>query len=627
MYDYKAKYTPFSYLIEITMKKVIDSIDYTLHFKLKIKRWEISNLLEEGGVSYLTGKESTSLYTYKENEYYYENNIIFNKIRIKKNNSTFMFDNTADKIYSNIMNLDIEKGLRNIKKSNVDSKDIFLVGLKNTKKIKELKYTLNGAGLPERNEMLRLVGEKLPSLRLRVAIPSLKGEPKSKTEDIHKDKLKLYGIDKYITSESGNKRLPKDEYLINSKENMITFFIATDKEKLVEMIISATRMLLRLDEEVGMNIFKNLNGVNVEFKIINDNFTRALDDGETFDSRKKEVEDFIDSKLNFNNINLAVIDIPKYHEIKSYEDKDPKQVIRVALKNKRVLTQFINYTEEKSIIDVILNSVRDLLSAVSFYEKSLYKDMGVNNSDILLGINKVSTLNNESRIAISKIIDGVIYVKLYPEKKWSEVREYIYSINKSTIKNTNVKLNYENKPKIEQWIEACIAEELNCGNIIYCFIDCVLRNCGWNFIRNDLFIDFNSLRIAGKNRLRLIRFNSTDEIPDYFIYDKKDNVNKRKGMFKSSNNTYYLIGGRIDTDNISGYMTKLMAPKKQLKRPSLYEINIQGAKNEQECDSIAIMTQKLRIMNITYNKESSSPLPLYCINRLSEYLIAENSIK
>ena len=74
-------------------------------------------------------------------------------------------------------------------------------------------------------------------------------------------------------------------------------------------------------------------------------------------------------------------------------------------------------------------------------------------------------------------------------------------------------------------------------------------------------------------------------------------------------------------------MTKISAPCKPLKRPSLYEVNIQGAITEDEASKIAVMTQNLRKMNITYNKESSAPLPLYNLKRLTEYLIAENSLK
>ena len=60
------------------------------------------------------------------------------------------------------------------------------------------------------------------------------------------------------------------------------------------------------------------------------------------------------------------------------------------------------------------------------------------------------------------------------------------------------------------------------GKMVYCFVDCVLRGNGWSYISNGKFLNFDSLRIAGKDRLRIIRINSTDEITDYYITDKKD---------------------------------------------------------------------------------------------------------
>lgn len=257
----------------------------------------------------------------------------------------------------------------------------------------------------------------------------------------------------------------------------------------------------------------------------------------------------------------------------------------------------------------------------------MYSDKGVSESDILLGINMISTSNNEKRIGISKIENGVTYIKLYPDKNWVEIKDYIYLISKKVLRNTKIKIDKFTKPQIEQWIEDVIVDEMSLGKMVYCFVDCVLRNNGWSYITNNKFLRFDSLIIPGKERLRIIRINSTDEVPDYYIENNKGKINKNKGIFKSDKNTYYIIGSRIETDSgISMKWTKMDAPCKPLRRPSLYEVNIQGAITEEERDRIIVMTQNLRKMNITYNNESSAPLPLYCLGRLSEYLIAEESL-
>ena len=622
----KKKYTPFSYAIEATLKDVIDSDKLTLHFYLKIKRWEFSNRTKDGKLM-ISSKENTSVYVYNENEYYHDKDIIFNKISVKKQykENEISYDNTADRIYCEMMNVNIVDALGEIEEPSEKS-TIYLVGYKN-RDTGKLKLTQSGAGLPERNEMLHLVSEKLDKLVLREPINSIKEDTFSKTELVSKYDLVEFGLDKFITTDSERKDLAKAIYITPRNIKRINMIVVTTKEELVKMIIPSMRYYLRLNEELNEMLYKNEVGLEVKFNIIEDSITRAVEEDETFEDRRNEVEVFITNSLDTKALNLAIIDIERFDEKKEYKNKDPKQVLRVALKNKNVLSQFISFNE-KTTIDVVLNAVRDIISAASFQEAFLYSDKGISESDILLGIDMISTANNEKRIGISKIDDGVTYIKIYPEKNWIEIKDYIYSINKKKLQNTKIKLDKFIKPKIEQWIEDTVAEEILLGKMVYCFVDCVLRSNGWSYITNGKFLNFDALRIAGKEKLRIIRINSTDEITDYYITNKKGSINKSKGIFKSSKNTYYLVGGRIDTDSSTGNnVTKIDIPCKSLKRPSLYEVNIQGAVTEEETNRIAVMTQNLRKMNITYNKESSAPLPLYCLGRLSEYLIAEDSLK
>lgn len=620
------RYKPFSYAIEITLKDVIDSDKLTLHFYLKIKRWEFSNRIKNEKLM-ISSKENTSVYVYKENEFYNDKNIIFNKISVKKQykENKLFYNNTADRIYCEMMEVNIMDALGKIEEPN-DESEIYLVGYK-IRDTGKLKVTQSGAGLPERNEMLHLLSKKLDKLVLREPINSIKEDTFSKTEFISKDDLIEYKLDQFITTESGKKELSKEMYITHSNIKKINMMVATSNNELIQMIIPAVRYYLRLNEEINDMLYKNESGLEVEFNIIDDSITRAIEEDETFEDRRIEVESLISNSLDTASLNLAIIDIERFDQKKEYVSKDPKQVLRVALKNKKVLSQFISF-KETTTIDVVLNTVRDIISAASFEEAFLYSDKGINKSDILLGINMISTLNNEKRIGISNIEDGVTYIKLYPEKNWIEIKDYIYSISKRKLQNTKTKIDKFTKPKIEQWIEHTIAEEMLLGKMVYCFVDCVLRNNGWSYITNGKFLNFDSLRIAGKERLRIIRINSTDEITDYYITNNKGiSINKNKGIFKSSKNTYYLVGGRIETDSSTGAnMTKIDVPCKPLKRPSIYEVNIQGTVTEEERDRIIVMTQNLRKMNITYNKESSAPLPLYCLLRLSEYLIAEGSL-
>lgn len=619
------KYTPFSYSIEVTLNDVIDSDKLTLHFYFKIKRWEFSNCIKDGNLIIST-KENTSVYVYNENEYYSDKDIIFNKISVKKKykKNDISYDNIADKIYCEMMNINIVDALGKIEEAGEKS-TIYLIGYKN-RNTGNLKVTQSGAGLPERNEMMKLISKKLDKLVLRNPINSIKEDTFSKIKSISKYDLVEYGLDKFITTDSGKKELPKEMYITYSNIKRINMIVVTSKKELIQMIIPSMRYYLRLNKELNEMIYINKDGLEVKFNIIEDSITRALEEDETLEDRRNEVEAFINSSLDNKALNLAIVDIERFDKKEEYKYKDPKQVLRVALKNKKVLSQFINFTETTTI-DIVLNTVRDIISASSFQEALLFSNKGISESDILLGIDMISTANNEKRIGISKIEDGVTYIKLYPEMNWVEIKDYIYSINKKKLQNTKIKRDKFTKFKIEQWIEDVVAEEMLLGKMVYCFVDCVLRSNGWSYITNHKFLNFNTLRIAGKERLRIIRVNSTDEIPDYFIEDKKGNINKSKGIFKSCNNTYYLVGGRSDTDQKGKKsFTKIDSPTISLRRPALYEVNIQGTSTDEESVRIAVMMQNLRKMNITYNKESSAPLPLYCLGRLSEYLIAEDSL-
>lgn len=620
------KYTPFSYAIEVTLKDVIDSDKLTLHFYLKIKKWEFSNRTKDGNLM-ISSRENTSVYVYNENQYYSDKDIIFNKISVKKQykKNEIFYDNTADRIYCEMMNLDIVDALGKIEEYNEKSA-IYLVGFKN-RNTGNISLTQASAGLPERNEMIRLVSKKLHKLILREPINYVTEDKFSKTKSIPKEDVTQYGLDKFITTKSGKKDLPKDIYISPQNIRRINMMLVTSKDELVNMIIPVMRYYFKLDKEVDKMKYKNEDDLEVKFNVIDNAITRALDEGEKVEDRRIELETLISNSLHNEALNLAIVDIERFDEKKGYENKDPKQVIRVALKNKKVLSQFISFKADTAI-DVVLNTVRDIISSASFQEAALFSSKGIAETDILLGVDMVSTANSEKRIGLSKIENGITYVRLYPERNWVEVKDYIYSITKKKLQDTKIKMEFSIRAKIEQWIEDVIAEEMMLGKMVYCFVDCVLRGNGWSYITNGKFLNFDALRIAGKERLRVIRINSTDEIPDYYITDKKGSINKNKGIFKSDKNTYYLVGGRIDTDSsVGNYVTKIDYPCKSLRRPSLYEVNIQGAITEEEECRIAVMTQNLRKMNITYNKESSAPLPLYSLGRLSEYLIAENSLK
>lgn len=627
----KKRYNPFSYCIKMIMKDPIDVPYSVLNVSLSVRIWEDRNIFDDE-TSYLKRDESTSIYIYKENPYYLDKDIIFNKISIeRKNANAFKFKNTCDEQYCDILGIDVLNILKDTCKYQFESEEIIaLVGKKNKGKM----LTQYGAGIPERNEMLKLLNSFMPKFKLREPISFLCKNGNNKEDKISRDELIMYGLQKYM-QEDKNKKFPRESYKLYIEKGDVIIIIATMNENLRDKLTVAIRTLLRLNSKIEDNIYTNEDELKVEFKYINNDFAIHLRENrsEVKKERINRIKEMFGNEEP-NKLRGIIIDIEPYHSIKGYENLDSKNIVRNTLRRCGIISQFINYIDEADVkkdsdhknkatnIDIILSTVKDLISALGFQESDLYNE-NLKNKDILIGINKLSTSNNDTRLVISKIENGRTYYRMYPDKIWSESTKFICNLNNQLIQNSKMDLNTKNRIGVENWIKDCITEVLENRRKVYCFVDCVLRNNLWSYIKNNEFKNFENLDIPNKDYLRIIRINDTDEVADFFIYDDKDNINKRTGIFKGENKTYYLVGQKPNGDQESNYLTKCDKPNTPIKRQTLYEINIQGAKSEEERDSIAKLTQKLRNMNITYKKESSEPLPLYCISRISEYIKAE----
>ncbi|WP_275890921.1 RNaseH domain-containing protein [Romboutsia hominis] len=385
-------------------------------------------------------------------------------------------------------------------------------------------------------------------------------------------------------------------------------------------------MYLRLDKHLLVEGVSK-DGYEVDIKHYNNDFTRPLPTDGNKDERVNEIKSIMPKNDN-SIINLAIVDIEPYHSNDSTKNYDPKQLIRSTFKDNRILTQFINYNND-TIIQVIMNSIKDLISAAGFMDDYLYKNIGIENNDILVGINKVSGGDNENILAMTKIEKGRTYINIYGIDKWMMLDECIFTINKSFINKVKIqKILPATKTGVNDWIVSNLSNILKSKNKVYTFIDANIRMNLWTFAQNKRFnkVNLENLSLINKEKLRLIRVNYTDEIPEYFIYDeKKNNINKSSGIFKSDKNTYYLVGKRQETDQANNSWTKCDKPNKPLRKPSIYEVNIIGCEDEEELDSIAQITQLLRMMNISYDSHASLPLPMYITKRLSEYILAEKS--
>lgn len=628
----------FSYVVNAKLKAPIDMDKYVLNIRLSIRVWNMYPIINKKGDDFRSSlsKEATSVYVYKKNEYYNSDVVSFNKLGLyRDNDNLFKFKLLSDKLFTDILEIDMKEILSNqLNYRNADNdQEVIALFIKKNKGSKGVEY---GPGIPERNETIKLINERLKDLKLREPVKFLCGCGTKKVKDFSTTDAKLFNCEKYFPKKLNkkgeltdcNKKLPKKPHVLKTHENM-KLYICTRNLELVEMMTAAFRILLRLEFKEEENIYYNSNGLKVEFVTQDSGFADVIGLEESIDERIDKIkETFMDSTSK--ELRAAIVDIPRYDEIEAEKDRDSKYIVRNGLKECNIISQFLCFVHEEeendkkaTNIDTVISTALDLISACGFVEGDLYEITGVKEDEVLLGIGKISTGNNENRIAISKIDSGVIYYKIYPEKKWREGKEAIFKINSSLLQSTKIeRMTPAVRNEIGDWILDSIDEVLKEKKKTYCFLDSKMRNI-WKMAKNNDFLRFEDLAVTNRDYLRMIRFNTEDEVPDYFVYDeKKKDINKYTGIFKGEKSTYYLIGEKSDGDQERNGATKVENKKKPLKRQILCEVNIQGCKSEEEKDEVAKISQRLRNMNISYRKDSSKPFPIYCINRLGEYMTA-----
>lgn len=624
-------YTPFAYAIDCNLTAPIDGAGLCLNFWLHVKRWEERALVKED-INFVSSKGKRTIYVYKENPYFYSDCILFNAVSIKREGGTIACAETADQLYTEILEVDIEE-IAKVEGANKGKEDekIF-VTYKNIGKT----LTQPGAGLPERNEMLKLLEEKLPQLSLRQPINFLSQPKNSKISLFKKLQEELKPLD--IQPEywgAGNKKINKFPYIANEHYKYFKLYIASREKSLYDKVVEICRYQLRL-AQVGANEFASEDNIKIKIISVDNAFCTTLqEDGSDREERIEQVKACFEV-AHHKELNMAIIDLPNYATKNKISDKqDPKNLIRNTCRSMGVLTQFIDYEEQQAkkdvVIEKVVNTVKDMLSAAGFMEAFIYEQSIISSQDALVGIGKISTGNNDNIIGMSKIVKGKILLNIYGVNKWMSIQEYIFKLKPKMLDNMSIKIPYGKGKQVQQeidhWIRTELSKVLEDYERVYAFVDYSLRRNLWSVATNGKFLAVDQLMIPGKERLRMVRINGGEEIPEYYINYHGDILNKRSGIFKGERHTYYLVGRRSDTDQANQNWTKCDVPTVPLKRPALQEINVQCcdtqlSMEEKEYDRVAELTQILRSVNLSYENHTLLPLPLYCMGRLTEYIRA-----
>lgn len=601
-----------------------------------------------------------TVYVYKKNPRYVNEEIVFNQIKVSKKKTTFEIERTSDEFFLEQMGIELDPLISQPElglvfdgtvdpTTELDFELIALIGINGN----ETAETATGVGLPERSEMFQLVRERLSRLTPKAPLVSVEGVNKKGNFTL-KGVGSLKGIEQVVLKdvydwEFNGKEKKLNRYAFKSHHRQVSMGICTDNPEVYQDIVKATRLLLKLTEPMDSNRFKNEAGVEVTFHELTNQFVAQFDKGDVSEKKERfgQISNLIQTQ--FPRLDMAIIEIPDYHKKESTRLLDTKSLVRAAFQQNQVLTQFVQTNHHQ--MDVYLSAVQDLLSVSGFRDAVLVDDMG---DCVFLGLTSVSTGNRENRYVFSKMENGQLYLKLYPYKEWQLSHELMKGLNQAVYEGSKIKKLLEAKVNFKRWVEDTINETILASTgLIYCYLTTNLRRQGFfpmmrnqDFFELDEWLRQRKLDVIPDERLRWIRLNDEEEVPAYYLYKNSQldfnqldgfsgdpkvfgdykGVNRDKGVFRGSNQTYYLIAGRPDSMQTNKGFTKLMAPTIPLRRQALLEVTIRGHQSESEADQIATLTQNLRKSTLTFNTEVKYPYHLHVSHYVGQYLkaIGEN---
>ncbi|MGI2295683.1 pPIWI_RE module domain-containing protein [Paenibacillus sp. GXUN7292] len=320
---------------------------------------------------------------------------------------------------------------------------------------------------------------------------------------------------------------------------------------------------------------------------------------------------------------LAFVEIEE--KDKWREGSDPKKAVREGMKKTGRLTQFIYPLTEDEAGDMsrIINAALDLFNDYGLFSNNVNK---INVPGTLLSITVLKAGNNFLP-AISRLVDAELSIKILGVDSWMTLQEAALKMDDAKFLDRPRKENRSSEV-FEAFVSNAIQDELDrsSGQVIV-LVNVTLRN-GWlrsignAKIQRDR-VPFLNERLANESRLKFIRINATEDVPQYriIIDDELKNYNKASGIFKDTIGAFYCVGGRPSAwKGISNDATKFSSPSKQLLQQRAVEYIPLGAKDEEEMDELAILADHLRRIGLTYDKHTILPYTMRVLNSLSKYI-------
>ncbi|SNS69846.1 protein of unknown function [Anaerovirgula multivorans] len=632
-FDYPVKKTDverFSYAITSRLvynREFPDKMFLNIYTGIKV--WVCKPLVNIQKLkNFIPGKHSSSVYIYKENEYLNNKRkklVELMYIRDEKNH--YKFNEFADSIFANLLKLDLFEAITNPNEhsdfASSDSNDIIL--LTNNKVTEKVQY---GAGLPERLDIFNAFKALFPDLIVRelIGVAHVNGraitKKKKSLEDI--EGLNNQYDDLEFIDTKSDKSFYENPPVFIPHEDKIIIEIFTSNDRLIDAFIEFAVKILSLNMPIDKYNYRSCDGYEVEFVTRNENICRGLTKAEQKNRnlRKNEIKDLLKSDNYDSKHIISLIDIEAFHL--SGEDKvrdqDPKKIIRSAFKDQGRVTQFINGFEKEDKDDKyrLVSSLYDLFSAAGFMDYEYFKH-GFD-SQVFLGLSTCKS-SRGNFIVLSKIENGQVTYKVcgLSDNEWLPLSGLLPKLQWYTLKNIEgLKID---KGLFQQWITDQL-NSLNDYSKEYLFyFDASLRRSYWPFAMNsDLKVE--NLRLVNPENFKLIRVNTTSEVPEYNIFkdaNDTEGINRNQGLFSNDYKVFYSVGARPDTIRVNKKETKITDATKMITKQRIVEFVILTDDPEENL-LLAAKSHALRKLNLTFDFSTKYPLPLYANDRFGEYL-------
>lgn len=609
------RHDPFSYVIRFALKtRGGDAARSILTISLGTRRYLNDKQIQDGKC-YMRSGHSCSVLVSVQNPYVTSPDISFAQLKFERRprNSTYTsWESALDELYWDVLNgesFESDSLLMNPKFYSEGDGEITAYVVNNN------LFTGNsvkaGIGLSEKSGLFNLVKGFLVDYGAR----ELQLIPDISRRVMNDNRFPIV--------------VPKEERITIEIYSSAEMFDAVKKElstsqKSIDNVnilneIADSKFRLNSDKEVIVELVHcNPESITSELEI-----DRYKDSSIAQEKRINQIVKQLSKVEKPNHPVLALVEIED--KDKWRDGADPKKSIREGLKRTGRLSQFIHPLtgDEKGDLSRILNAVLDLFNDYGLFSDNVNK---INAPGTLLSISVIK-VGNKYLPAISRL-DGIdLSVKVLGNDSWMTIAEAALKMDESKFLD-NPRRENKSSEVFKTFITAEIQRELErSSRQVIVFVNATLRN-GWlGAIGNAQIqcdrVPYLNERLTNEPRLRFIRINATDDVPQYRIIKDDDinEFNKASGVFKDPIGIYYGVGGRPSAwKGIANDATKFSLPSKLLLQQRAVEYIPLGAENENESDELALLADHLRRLGLTYDKHTIFPYTMRVLSSLSKYI-------